>query len=372
LGQRSGALENMVIDQAFWQGKRVLLTGHSGFKGGWLALWLQQLGANVYGYALPPDTEPDLYYSARIAEGMAGEFADIRDVAALRGAFERFKPEIVFHLAAQPLVRRSYQEPLQTYEINVMGSLQVLECLRAVDSVQAALLITTDKCYENQGWHWAYREGDALGGYDPYSSSKACMEILVSCYRRSFFAEGATAIATARAGNVIGGGDWSEDRLIPDFVRAKIKRSPVRIRNPQAVRPWQHVLDPLAGYLCLAERLYRNGADYASAWNFGPDRQRVYSVGQMAEQALQFWPDLQYEPETADQPHEAAFLTLDSSKAERELAWRVRWSVPQALDQTLQWYQAYFDGADMRAVSLQQIQTYSAQAAMKGSHDKQF
>lgn len=348
----------MVVNPAFWSGRRVFLTGHSGFKGGWLALWLRELGAEVLGYALPAPA-PSLWREARLHELLPGELADIRDAQHLSDALLSFRPEIVLHLAAQPLVRESYRTPADTYATNVMGTVNLLETARRCDSVRAALVVTSDKCYENREWLWSYREQDALGGHDPYSSSKACVELLCASWRESFMNEGGIALATARAGNVIGGGDWSADRLLPDIFRAWQAGECLTLRYPQAVRPWQHVLDPLYGYLGLAQALVEQGSSLASAWNFGPDVGGVATVGEVVEQLARLWPgEASWREESANQPHEAGLLTLDSSKARRQLGWRPRWNLAEALERTFDWHHAWCAGEDMQAFSRAQIAAY--------------
>jgi len=349
----------------FYAGKRVLVTGHTGFKGGWLTLWLHELGAIVHGYALNPPTEPNLFDVAGIGAVLASDTrADLADFARLKSALNEVQPEVVFHLAAQPLVRVSYRDPLGTLVSNVMGTAHLLEAARAIDAVRALVLITTDKVYENREWAYPYREVDPLGGHDPYSASKAAAEIVAASYRASFFT-GETGhparVATVRAGNVIGGGDWASDRLIPDCVRAFAKNESVRLRFPQAVRPWQHVLEPLAGYLQLAEQLSApHGAKFAKAWNFGPDASGDATVGEIAKTIARLWGEgarVECAPST-ENSHEAGLLRLDSTLARTELGWKPRWSLEQALAQTVAWYQAWTRGADMAAISLDQIRAY--------------
>lgn len=350
------------MNSGFWQGKRVFLTGHTGFKGGWLSLWLQQMGAEVYGFALAPSTTPNLFESAGVVSGMADStIADIRDVDALTRALKQAQPEIVFHLAAQPLVRYSYKSPVETYAVNVMGTINLFEAIRASDTVRAVINVTTDKCYENREWEWPYRENEAMGGHDPYSSSKACSELVTAAYRRSFFEAQGVALASARAGNVIGGGDWSEDRLIPDFLRAIDDNKPVVIRSPEAIRPWQHVLEPLSGYLTLAERLYQDGENYACAWNFGPNDQDARTVGWIIERMVQRMPGASWRLDGAPKVHEAHTLKLDSSKAKNALGWQPQWSLEQALDRVVEWHQAWRLGNDMRAQCREQIAAYIEQ-----------
>ena len=347
---------------SFWRAKRVLLTGHTGFKGSWLSLWLQSMGATLRGLSLTPPTEPSLFNVARVAEGMDHQIADIRDYSAVKSAFHDFKPEIVIHMAAQPLVRLSYKQPIETYATNVMGTVHVLEAARHCGSVRAIVNITTDKCYENREWVWGYREDEPMGGHDPYSSSKGCAELVSSAYRRSFLNDAAVGMATARAGNVIGGGDWALDRLIPDVFRALQDKQPVLIRSPNAIRPWQHVLEPLSGYLLLAERLYTGGRTDAEAWNFGPKDEDARTVRWIVEHLCDEWADgASWILQPGDHPHEASFLKLDISKARQRLQWAPRWSLETALNHITKWHRAWLIGEDMRAVCLNQISLYRAQ-----------
>jgi CDP-glucose 4,6-dehydratase len=349
-----------------WRGKKVFVTGHTGFKGGWLALWLAKLGAKVLGYSLDPATEPNLFSVARVGAGLEDVRGDIRDAAALESALKSCAPEVVFHLAAQPLVRPSYDDPIGTYETNVIGTARVLDCVRRTPSVRAVVSVTSDKCYENKEWSWGYREGDPLGGYDPYSSSKACAEIVAAAYRQSYFpvaklAEHGVALATARAGNVIGGGDWSADRLIPDLVRGFVAGEPVLIRRPQAIRPWQHVLEPLHGYIRLAEQLLTHNPKFATAYNFGPLEDDARPVAWIAEKMTGFWGDgakwvLDPEPGV----HEAGYLKLDASRARADLGWTPRLRLETALEWVVQWTRAWRSGADMHAFTLAQIEAYEA------------
>jgi CDP-glucose 4,6-dehydratase len=350
-----------MVDASFWRGRRVLLTGHTGFKGSWLALWLQSLGAEVHGLALDPPTAPALYDIAGVAAGMASDtHADIRIDAAVRAVFAACRPEIVLHLAAQPLVRLSYAEPVATYATNVMGTVHVLEAARQVGGVRAIVNVTTDKCYENREWVWGYRETEPMGGFDPYSSSKGCAELVTSAYRRSFLAAGGTALASARAGNVIGGGDWALDRLVPDILRALAAGEPVNIRNPASIRPWQHVLEPLAGYLVLAQRLVEDGQAVAEGWNFGPQEADAQPVQWIVEQLVAGWGEgASWRRDPGEHPHEAHYLKLDISKAGARLGWRPRWDLAQALARVLDWQRAWLGGADMRAVCLDQISRYT-------------
>ncbi len=349
----------MAVNAAFWAGRRVLLTGHTGFKGGWLALWLQELGAEVYGYALPAPVEPSLWQVARLAERVPGTLADIRDAQRVAEVVAAFRPEVVLHLAAQPLVRESYRAPADTYATNVMGTVNLLDALGRSDSVRAVLVVTSDKCYENREWLWPYRESDGLGGHDPYSSSKACVELLCASWRESFLRESGVALATARAGNVIGGGDWSVDRLLPDILRAWQAGQSLTLRFPQAVRPWQHVLEPLHGYLRLAQALVEQGQAVASAWNFGPDNEGLVSVGELVQRLAQYWPGrAPWTVEATGQPHEAGLLALDSSQARARLGWRPLWTLQQAIERTLDWHQAWQAGEDMQTFSRTQIAAY--------------
>lgn len=363
MGEGEGSLEDLVS----WAGRRVFLTGHTGFKGGWLALWLSHLGADVRGYALDPYTSPNLFDVARLGGRVDDVRGDIRDAARLDAAMAEFAPEVVFHLAAQPLVRLSYADPLLTYETNVIGTARVLDAVRRTPSVRAVVSITTDKCYENKEWVWGYRETDPLGGYDPYSSSKACAEIVSAAFRQSYFpvekiAEHGVGIATARAGNVIGGGDWSLDRLIPDLVRGFLSGEPVPIRRPLAIRPWQHVLEPLHGYILLAERLLSsNASKFATAYNFGPLDDDAQTVEWIVKRMTTTWGDgaswfIDGEPSV----HEAGYLKLDASKARADLGWTPRLRLADALDWLVGWYKAQAAGADMQAFSLEQIKAYEA------------
>lgn len=345
----------------FWQNKRVFITGHTGFKGSWLALWLHSLGAKVYGYALPPNTVPSLFEVARIESLLTGHIqADIRNYDTLCHAIDQAQPEIVFHLAAQPLVRRSYVDPIETYSTNVMGTVNLLEAARQSSSVKAVVNITTDKCYENKEWIWAYREDEPMGGHDPYSSSKGCAELVTASYRNSFYESTGIGLASARAGNVIGGGDWSEDRLIPDFLRAIEAHEILKIRSPHAVRPWQHVLEPLKGYLQLAQALYHEPQTYASAWNFGPNEQDAQEVAWIVEKLATYMPETRWEIDANPQPHEANLLKLDSSKARQLLKWQPAWDLETALQKITEWHLAWHMKQDMQSVCLAQIAAYQA------------
>ena len=353
-----------MVNPDFWRGKRVFLTGHTGFKGSWLALWLQQLGADVHGFALAPPTTANLFSVAAVAAGMQSTLADIRDAAALSQAVLACQPQIVLHLAAQPLVRQSYRDPVGTYATNVMGTVHVLEAVRACATVRAVVNVTTDKCYENREWVWGYREDEPMGGHDPYSSSKGCAELVSSAYRLSFLAPAGIALATARAGNVIGGGDWAADRLVPDILRAFAQQQPVVLRSPLASRPWQHVLEPLSGYLCLAEQLFANGQAQAEGWNFGPRAEDVQPVQWIVEHLARTWgAGATWALDGSAQPHEATALRLDISKAGQRLGWHPRWALATALDYTVAWHRAWLAGQDMQALCLQQIAAYAPAAA---------
>ena len=348
------------MNPSFWHGKRVFLTGHTGFKGGWLTLWLEALGAQVYGFALPPPTEPNLFTEARVGQKLTGNtLGDLSDRALLAAALHIAKPEIILHLAAQALVRHAYAHPVETYATNVMGTVHLLEAIRACPSVRALINVTTDKCYENQDWTWGYREIDPLGGADPYSSSKACSELITAAYRRSFFDPAQLGVATARAGNVIGGGDWAPDRLIPDAFRSLDSNTPLEIRAPHSIRPWQHVLEPLSGYLTLAENLYHDAAGFSGAWNFGPSDDGARSVEWILEHLSRLESDLHWVKDTSPHPHEASTLTLDSSLSRQKLGWHPRWKLETALEKTMDWHQAWRLGADMAAFTLEQIRSHS-------------
>lgn len=347
------------MNPSFWQDKQVLLTGHTGFKGGWLSLWLQSMGAQVHGYALAPLRQPNFFTLANVTEGMASNtIADIRDLQKIKKLMEQTKPEIVFHMAAQPLVRYSYTEPEETYAVNVMGTVNLLEAVRHSSSVKVVVNITTDKCYENRECFSAYKEDDALGGYDPYSSSKACSEIVTAAYRQSFLAESSIGVASARAGNVIGGGDWSEDRLIPDFFRAIQNKKTLIIRSPNAIRPWQHVLEPLSGYLMLAEKIYFEPLIYAGAWNFGPLDNDAQTVSWILSKIAEKLPNTKWRLDENPQLHEAGLLRLDSSKAKSLLKWVPRWSLNESLDKVIDWQKAFDSKSDMQKFSLSQINNY--------------
>jgi CDP-glucose 4,6-dehydratase len=351
----------MLVKASPWRGRRVLITGHTGFKGSWLSLWLHRLGAEVTGFALPPPTDPSLFEQARVAELVRHVAGDVRDLATVEQVIQETRPDVVFHLAAQPLVRYSYDEPVETYATNVMGTVHVLDACRRAASVQAVVCVTSDKCYENREWDRAYRENDAMGGHDPYSSSKGAAEIVVSAYRRSYFQDGAR-VASARAGNVIGGGDWAQDRLVPDIIRALIAGQPPLIRSPQSVRPWQHVLDALGGYLLLAEKLLEGGDLYSSGWNFGPAETDTRPVAYVADQLLSAWGAKGWDSPAEPQRHEAVQLRLDSAKARAELGWLPVLSLDEALAQTAEWHKQVHGGADPREVTLREIGDYMDKA----------
>lgn len=350
------------MNQSFWHGRKVLLTGHTGFKGGWLALWLQRLGAEVTGLSLPAPTKPSLFESAEVAGGMRSIIGDIRDLAAVERALTDAKPEVVLHLAAQSLVRESYKDPVGTYATNVMGTVHVLDAARRTGSVRVVVVATSDKCYKNLEWPWGYREQDELGGRDPYSNSKSCAELVSDAYRQAF---DGPAIATARAGNVIGGGDWAQDRLVPDAVRAAEQREPLELRNPEAVRPWQHVLEPLGGYLLLAERLWDDPRAHAEGWNFGPAEDDSRTVAWVAEHVQRrFGADHKgWVQANGSHPHEARTLRLDCAKARTRLGWQPRTDISVALDWTVKWYLAHRDGGDMRGLTEQQIAAFESLGA---------
>jgi len=347
-----------MMSTAFWHGKRVLVTGHTGFKGGWLVLWLRQLGVTVCGIALPPATNPNLFELARVADGIDSHFCDIRDAGRLAALVRAFRPEIVLHLAAQPLVRASYRDPLGTFSSNIMGTAHVLDALRGLDSVRVALMVTTDKVYRNLEQPYPYREDDALGGHDPYSASKAASEIVIASYRDALLKEQGVAVASARAGNVIGGGDWSEDRLIPDAVRAWQADEMLDIRRPQAIRPWQHVLEPLHGYLTLAEKLWHS-PELAGAYNFGPHTHEAATVKEVVELARQAYGkgDVRY-GDGSSGPHEAGWLALETVKARVALGVQPRWNLAETVTRTMVWYQAQHAGADARELCLAEIADY--------------
>ncbi|MEK6544012.1 MAG: CDP-glucose 4,6-dehydratase [Elusimicrobiota bacterium] len=360
----------MGIDTGYWKGRRVFLTGHTGFKGGWLATWLSELGAKVTGYALKPSTDPSFFKLCGLSGRIESVMGDIMDVRTLQKAFSAARPEIVFHLAAQPLVRRSYRDPVGTLSVNILGTVNILEAIRKTASVKAAVVVTSDKCYENREWSRGYCEDDPMGGRDPYSVSKGCAELVTAAYRRSFFETStrSVAIATVRAGNVIGGGDWSEDRIVPDAIRALADGVAINVRNPRSVRPWMHVLEPLCGYLMLAMRLAREGSRWSGGWNFGPENKHAVTVAQIAESLVRLWGAGTWEgtPDLKGTPHEASLLQLDSHKARSVLGWNPRLSVEQTLAMTIDWYRCALSGKDrskeMYKKSCEQIRKYEALA----------
>ena len=360
----AGALEGVGVNDSFWRGRKVFLTGHTGFKGGWLSLWLQSLGAEVTGYSLAPPTDPSLFAVATVGLGMTSIIGDICDGKALSSAMKAARPEVVIHMAAQSLVRYSYAHPVETYSTNVMGTVHLLEAVRAAGTVRAVVVVTSDKCYENREWVWGYRENEQMGGYDPYSNSKGCSELVVAAYRSSYFnpadhEKHGVALATARAGNVIGGGDWAADRLIPDMLRAVEVGQPVVIRSPHAIRPWQHVLEPLSGYLSLAERMWEGGAEYSEGWNFGPNDDDAKTVEWIVSTLTRQWGGgASWKVDDHEHPHEAHYLKLDCSKAKARLSWRPRWHIEQAIEQIIAWHRAYLAGENMREITLKQIVGY--------------
>ena len=349
------------FNSGFWQGKRVFLTGHTGFKGGWAALWLQHMGAQVKGFALNPPSTPSLFECAKVAGGMQSDIGDIRHREVIANSMRAFNPDILIHMAAQPLVRLSYREPVETYATNVMGTLHVFEAARQCPNLRAIVNITTDKCYENREWEWGYRENEPMGGHDPYSNSKGCAELVTSAYRKSFFsAPGTPALASVRAGNVIGGGDWAEDRLIPDILKAFENKQPVVIRNPHATRPWQHVLEPLRGYFMLAEQLYNDDKkQFADGWNFGPVEDDAKPVQWIVEKMVGMWGSgASWQLDAGQHPHEANYLKLDISKVKKHLGWHPSWGLQTALQQIIEWHQAWLSGQVMQQTCLNQINEY--------------
>lgn len=348
----------------FWKGKKVFITGHTGFKGSWLCVWLHHLGAEVTGYGLDPATDPSLFELARVDKLVHSMIADVRDGARLAAALKAAAPDIVIHMAAQALVRDSYRIPVDTFAINVMGTVNLLEAVRGCESVKSVVNVTTDKCYENREWPWGYRENESMGGYDPYSSSKGCSELVTAAYRNSFFNpeqyQGhGVAVATARAGNVIGGGDWAADRLIPDCIRALLQGEDILIRNPNAIRPWQHVLEPLSGYLLLAQKLFLHGITYSGAWNFGPSDDDAKPVEWIVQKMCEVWGDrASYRIDSGDHPHEAHYLKLDCSKARQELGWQPRWTLDVSIEKIVDWTLAYREPKDMQQICLAQLHDY--------------
>lgn len=361
MGTRQRAVESMVIDPIFWARRRVLITGHTGFKGAWLTLWLERLGAQVTGFALEPPTNPSLFEVVRVGNGIQSLRGDVRDLGQLTAAVSRAEPEVIIHMAAQSLVRASYADPVGTYATNVMGTVNILEAVRSARTVRVIINVTSDKCYENRERAQGYREDEAMGGSDPYSSSKGCSELVTAAYRRSFFSgqREPIAVASARAGNVVGGGDWAADRLVPDLFRAIKNGNELVVRHPSAVRPWQYVLEPLCGYLMLAQAMWRQPAEFADAWNFGPRDEDAWPVARVLEALIRCWGSaVRWSVASGAHPHEAHFLKLDCSKARTRLGWQPRITLEAALDRTAAWHRAYLAGADMRATSLEQIASY--------------
>lgn len=348
----------------FYKGRRVFLTGHTGFKGSWMSVWLQRMGAEVTGFSLTPPTEPSMFRLCGIEKGMNSILGDVRDYDALLKVMAEAKPEIVIHMAAQPLVRDSYKIPILTYETNVMGTVHLLEAVRHVQSVRAVVNVTTDKCYDNREWVWGYRENEPMGGYDPYSNSKGCSELVTSAYRSSFFNQKdygishQVALASARAGNVIGGGDWASDRLIPDIIRSISSDKTVTIRCPGSIRPWQHVLEPLSGYLLLAKNLYHDGIGYSEGWNFGPGDDDCKSVEWIVKRICSLWEGARYEIDGKPQPHEATYLKLDCSKARMKMQWYPKWTIGTAIDKIIDWTKVYLSGGDIEEMTISQIREY--------------
>jgi CDP-glucose 4,6-dehydratase len=365
VGEWHRTLEKLGVNTMAWAHKSAFVTGHTGFKGGWLSLALASIGARVSGFALAPPTDPSLFEAAGIADTLCeSTVADIRDLDALRAAMQRAAPEVVFHLAAQPLVRQSYSDPIETYAVNVMGTANLLEAVRACPTVKAVVIVTTDKCYQNNEWHWGYREDEPLGGYDPYSSSKACAELVTAAYRSSFLAQQGVLVASARAGNVIGGGDWAADRLLPDYFRAADKGKALEIRSPDAVRPWQHVLEPVMGYMALAEALLAGRAECAEAWNFGPSDDDARPVRWILDELTRLYHSAPWVNAAGDHPHEAHLLKLDSSKAKAKLGWRPVWSLATAVERSVDWHRYWRDGGNCREKCLAQIADYRTALAV--------
>jgi len=351
-------LVNGTVDRQFWQNKRVFITGHTGFKGSWISLWLSSLGAEIKGYALSPSTMPSLFNEAKVSSIIDSQIADIRDQSALYESMVSFNPEILIHMAAQPLVRYSYDNPVETYEINVIGTAKVLEVARSCPNLKAIVNVTTDKCYENDGRSEGYKEDDPMGGHDPYSSSKGCAELVASSYRLSFFQDKGVGVASVRAGNVIGGGDWAEDRLMPDILKSFEKKHSVVIRNPKATRPWQYVLEPLSGYLILAQKLYEKQSEYAESWNFGPDENEAKPVGWILDQMVSKWPNSSWILDENMSPHEADFLKLNISKAKSKLGWRPIFELGYTLEKIVSWHQSWLNKEDMKVLCLKEIDEY--------------
>jgi CDP-glucose 4,6-dehydratase len=357
-------MEKMVMDPVFWKGKKVLITGHTGFKGSWLSVWLQNLGGNLVGYSLPPPTTPSLFTVACVEDGMTSIIGDVRNFEQFQSVIADHRPEIIFHMAAQSLVRHSYDNPVETYATNVMGTVNLLEAVRQVGGVKAIVNITSDKCYENQEWPWGYRENEPMGGFDPYSNSKGCSELVTSAFRNSFFNpedfdNHGVALASARSGNVIGGGDWAKDRLIPDIMRAISEGKPVVVRNPDSIRPWQHVLEPLSGYLLLAQKLWQEGKEFAQAWNFGPNDEDAKPVSWIVTSLTNMWGNgASWKLDGQKHPHEAHYLKLDCSKAKSQIGWSPTWNLETTLLAIVNWHQEYLAQKDMRVVVTEQINAF--------------
>ena len=360
MGRRKSPLEDLAINTEFWRERSVFLTGHTGFKGGWIAHWLVHLGARVHGFSLAPSTTPNFYTETKLSALLeTSKIGDIRNFSAVKSAMELAKPSIVIHMAAQPIVRESYITPVETFSTNVMGTLNILEVVRQLGSVEAVINITSDKCYENLEHNRSFNESDCLGGHDPYSSSKACAEILTASYRKSFFTSDGIRLASARAGNCIGGGDWTADRLLPDFFRALEDKSTLLVRSPDAVRPWQHVLEPISGYLTLAENLVNKGCKFDGAWNFGPDERDTKSVAWIVEYLSKKISGASWEFQNVDYLHEANILRINCSKAKSQLNWRPRWDIKSSVDKTIEWYKGWKNNLDLQAITVSQIKEYS-------------
>lgn len=368
-------IEPAALYSGVYAGKTVLVTGHTGFKGAWLSLWLKRLGAKVVGYALQPPTEPSLFEAAHLEDELTHIVGDVRDLESLNRVLQEYQPDIVFHLAAQPLVRLSYREPVETFEVNVLGTVNLLEAVRQTPSVRACIIVTSDKCYENREWVYAYRENDAMGGYDPYSSSKGCAELVTAAYRNSFFHpkeydQHRVSVASVRAGNVIGGGDWAEDRIVPDCIRALMAGETVQVRNPGAIRPWQHVLEPLSGYLWLGAKMVTDQLRYAEGWNFGPQGTSNVTVREVVERIISEWGEGAWHGPSgaSEQPHEAHFLKLDITKATNLLGWQPVYDVEETFKTVVNWYAAHHRSPsfDAKRVTLQQIEAYEQQATLRG------
>lgn len=359
------------MDRSFWKDKKVMITGHTGFKGSWLSIWLKKIGANVVGYSLPPPTNPSLFEIANVNRGITSVTGDIRNFEYLKATVAHHQPEIIIHMAAQSLVRCGYENPVETYSTNVMGTVNILESVRQVKGIRVLIIVTSDKCYDNREWCWSYRENDALGGRDPYSSSKACAEMVTTAYCKSYFSHDNVAIASVRAGNVIGGGDWSEDRLIPDIMKAFMEHRPVKIRSPQSIRPWQYVLDPLYGYLILAERLWSNGQEYAGGWNFGPLHDDAKPVSWIVEEIKKMWGDnARWELDGySEHPKEALCLRLDCSKAKRLLGWSPNLNLHVTLKWIVDWYRAYKQNENMQSYINDEIIRYENILATKSGYE---